>query len=108
MLRLPVKSICAYFIEIDHQAENDEVAELVWRQYNYAVRIGGTDTFKEGYWEFERTGQSMKYLNWCFGEPTNYVDEYCLGYLLSKSCMVDLECYNINKDYYFQYLCESN
>ncbi|CAL1548744.1 unnamed protein product [Lymnaea stagnalis] len=99
-------TLCAHLAEIDDKSEGDRVIAMMARLDTFGLLIGGKDNIKEGHWVYDRTGKSVKYFDWCTGEPNNYDDEDCMGYEKHRSCMLDFPCLYRYAPFYLRYVCE--
>ncbi|CAL1548567.1 unnamed protein product [Lymnaea stagnalis] len=102
------KTLCGYLAEIDDKDEHDFVVSINYKHYQYGILVAGTDKYKEGSWEYDRTLKSVKYFNWCLalGEPNNSNDQDCMGVSNKDACMLDHQCVYEYGKYDFHYLCE--
>ncbi|CAL1533136.1 unnamed protein product [Lymnaea stagnalis] len=87
------ETICGYLAEVDNQEEEDRMHSIVGRHNVTAILIGGTDKYREGFWEFARNRRPVTYLHWHEGEPNDALHyEDCMCIMKGWVGMIDCAC----------------
>ncbi|GFO36580.1 Cd209 antigen [Plakobranchus ocellatus] len=94
------KTIGGYLAEIDSLDEQNFVAGFIKAHTERFAFIGANDVKREGTFVYYNSKKPVPALNWCPGEPDNFLNsEDCVEFW--SNCLNDLNC-----GYIGQYICE--
>ncbi|CAL1533138.1 unnamed protein product [Lymnaea stagnalis] len=98
------ETICGYLAEVNSLVERNRLVSLMGND-DIGFLIGGTDKYREGYWEYARNRKPVEYLQWFYNEPNDYDgNEDCM--CLLKVSVGFLDCPCARRLWELKYVCE--